>query len=278
MSSLFLYELRKRRGAMIGWSVGLAVYIIYIIALYPAIGEQYAQLVDTIDTPLFQAFGDMTTMGTFHGFFSLYVADYVPLVIAIYAIVNGTGTLAGEEEAGTLELILSQPLARWQVVVTKAVAMMVAVLAIIILTAVASVGAFVVLGDQIGATDVTSGDLFLVILLAWPVVMTFMMLALFLGAILPTRRMAAMVVTVLLIASFFGNNLASVSDSLATVQPLFPFYYYNGNEILAGSSDWPGILLLLAVMLLLLLLAVVAFARRNVTVGAWPWQRGRVPG
>jgi ABC-2 type transport system permease protein len=278
MGNLFLYELRKRRGAMIGWSVGLAIYIIYIIALYPAIGQQYADLVTTIDTPLFQAFGDMTIMGTFHGFFSLYVADYVPLVIAIYAIINGTGTLAGEEEAGTLELILSQPLARWQVVVTKAAAMMIAVLVIIALTAAASIGGFLLLRDQIGTTEVTGGDLLWVTLLAWPVVMTFMMLGLFLGAVLPTRRMAAMAVTVVLIASFFGNNLASVSDSLARVQPLFPFYYYNGNEILTGNIDWNGILLLLAVVLLLLLLAIVAFGRRNVTVGAWPWQRGRVPG
>lgn len=46
-------------------------------------------------------------------------AFVVPLVLLAYAIVEGTGAIVGEEERGTLDLLLSNPLTRRRVVVEK---------------------------------------------------------------------------------------------------------------------------------------------------------------
>jgi len=278
MFNLFLYELRKRRNAIIGWGIGMGLYILYILVLYPTIGDAYSGLIENLgDNPLFQMFGDFQSMSSFSGFFSLYVADYLPLILAIYAIINGTAALAGEEEAGTLELILSQPLARWQIVLAKAVAMMVAMLLILLVTAVMTIITFIAMEEQLGSTGVTLGDITVLILYAWPVVMVFMMMALFLGAFLPHRRLAATGVTLFLIIAFFGDNLAGLSDTLARLQPLFPFSYYDGSQLLEEGVPLDDLLLLLGANLALLLLALISFQRRNVTVGAWPWQRARIP-
>lgn len=278
MFNLFLYELRKRRNAIIGWGTGMGLYILYILVLYPTIGEAYSGLIENLgDNPLFQMFGDFQSMTTFSGFFSLYVADYLPLILAIYAIVNGTAALAGEEEAGTLELILSQPLARWQIVLAKAVAMMVAMLLILLVTAVMTIITFIAMEEQLGSTGVSLGDITVLILYAWPVVMVFMLLAMFLGAFLPNRRLAATGVTLFLVIAFFGDNLAGLSDTLESLQPLFPFSYYDGSQVLEEGVPLDDLLLLLGANVALLLLALVSFQRRDVTVGAWPWQRARIP-
>lgn len=277
MLNLLRYELRKRRSAVIGWGIGMAIYSVYVMALYPSIGEQFGTLLNNmnVDAPLFQMFGDMAGMATFRGFFNLYIMEYVPLVLAIYAIVNGTGALAGEEEAGTLELLLGLPLARWQIVLMKAVAMMVAVLLIVLISAAAAAITFVAMEAEIGSTDVTTVDVMVALLYSWPLVMVYMMLGLFLGAFLPSRRSASVVVTVVLIVSFFGNNLADLSSTLATLRPLFPFHYYDGMDILSGQIELNALLTLLGATVVFLLLAVISFQRRNVTVGAWPWQRPR---
>ncbi len=277
MLNLFWYEMGKRRNAIIGWGIGMALYVLYVMYLYPSVGEQYGDMLGTlnVDSPLFQVFGDLTAMTTFRGFFNLYVMDYVPLILAIYAIVNGTGALAGEEEAGTLELLLSLPLSRWQIVLMKALAMMVAVFLIVLITAATAAITFLALETEFGTADVTAVDLMVALFYSWPLVMVYMMLGLFLGAFLPTRRLASMVVTVILIVSFFGNNLASLSDALETVQPLFPFHYYDGMDVLAGQVDASSLLALFGAVVTFLILAVIAFQRRNVTVGAWPWQRPR---
>jgi len=277
MLNLLRYEMGKRRNAIIGWGIGMALYNVYVMALYPSIGEQFGTLLSNmnVDAPLFQMFGNIAGMATFRGFFDLYVMEYVPLILAIYAIVNGTGALAGEEEQGTLELLLSLPLSRWQIVLMKAVAMMIAVLLIVLITAGAGAATFIAMESEIGTSDVTAVDVLLALLYSWPLVMVYMMLALFLSGFLPTRRMASMVVTVILIVSFFGNNLAALSDTLGTIQPLFPFYYYDGADILGGQIEASALLTLFGAIVVFLVLAVVSFQRRNITVGAWPWQRPR---
>jgi hypothetical protein len=65
-------------------------------------------------------------MATFEGYFASTILGFMALLIAIYAVVNGTGTLAGEEESGVLELMVTLPLHRWQIVLSKAIAMAVA--------------------------------------------------------------------------------------------------------------------------------------------------------
>ena len=277
MLELFLYEMRKRRTAIIGWSIGMSVYFVYILLLYPTIGDQYGELLQNLDVEnsLFQMFGDLGSMSSFSGFFALYAAEYLPLMLAIYAITNGTAALAGEEEEGTLELLLAQPLGRWQIVMAKAAAMMLAVFVVLLVTAIVTVVTFSSMQAQISETPVTEIDLLMLILFAWPVVMVFMMLSLFLGAYMPRRRMAVTVVTLLLVASFFGNNLAGISEALERMQFLFAFHYYDGQAILTEGVPLSDLAILLGAVVFFLALALISFQRRDVTVGAWPWHRAR---
>jgi ABC-2 type transport system permease protein len=106
--------------------------------------------------------------------------------------------------------------------------------------------------------------------------MVFAMLSLFLAAYLPNRRIAATVAMIILIVSYFGNNLANLVDALKNVQFLFPYDYFNGQEILSGGIVTKDLLILLGATGVFLALAILSFQRRNVTVGAWPWQRARI--
>lgn len=274
MYKLFLHELRKRRNGIIGWGIGLIVYVAYIILLYPAIGEEYAKL--NMDNPMFQMLlGDVLSMATFSGFFILYVANYFPVMAAVYPIVNGTGTLAGEEEAGTLELLLSLPLYRWQLVLAKALALATALLLITLLMAAGSVVTYLAM-ESLVDSNMTVGEMVLIIISGWPVLLFLGMLSLFLGALLPSRRMASMMVTLVLVAGFFVNNLANMSEPMEKIQWLSPLYYYKGSEILSSglqAGDWA---VLVGTSLLFVLLAILSFARRDVTVGTWSWGRARV--
>lgn len=274
MLNYFLYELRKRRGATIGWGIGLALYVLYVIMLYPSIGAQYAQI--DLDSALFQAFigSDLASMATFAGFYAIYVPSYLPLLLAVYAILNGSGTLAGEEEEGTLELFLTLPLARWQMVLAKALALSLALLVILLVTALGTYLTFVAYQSELNS-DVSAMDLVINVLYGWPLVMVFAMMSMFLSAYLPRRRMAAMFMSLFLIVSFLGNNLAGIAEPLQKVQPIFPFYYFNGSEVLASGVDMGDLLVLLGTSLFFYGLAQFSFQRRDVTVGAWPWQRAR---
>ncbi|MEZ4518916.1 MAG: hypothetical protein R3C44_19555 [Chloroflexota bacterium] len=108
--------------------------------------------------------------------------------------------------------------------------------------------------------------------------MAFAMISLFLGAFCSTRRIATGLAILTVLGSYFGNNMTGFIEALEPLKGLFLFDYYDASaDALLNGQAWGDVLVLLAVALVAFLLAVFFFGRRDITVGAWPWQRGRVP-
>lgn len=276
MLKLLWHELRSRRGAILGWGIGMAIFAGYIIILYPDFAEPLAEM-NLEDISIYQILGDFSEFASFTGFVSAEVLTFLPLLLAIYAIVNGTGTLAGEEDNGTLEPIMALPLPRWQLVLSKALALGLALLLILLVVGLAMAVAFGTLPDDVNTSGVTAGDLIVTTLAVWPIVAFFAMLSLFLGASVPNRRTAAIIATVILVISYFGNNLASMVEWLETIQPVFAFHYFDSANLLKEGPDVQNTLVLLTATAACLILSLIFFQIRNVTVGAWPWQRAQIP-
>jgi ABC-2 type transport system permease protein len=272
---LLLQELRFRRGAIIGWGIGLCLFPVIYVGLYPSFAEQMAGFQELMDLAIYQAMG--ISMASFEGFVASTVTNLIPVILCIYAVLNGTGTLAGEEDSGRLELIVALPIPRWQIVAVKAVALAVALFLILIITSAGAALTLAALADQV-ETAITPLDLFLSLLSAWPLAVAFAMLSLFLGAFCPSRRIASMIATVLVIASYLGSNLAGMVSALESVEWLFLFHFYEATaEALEQGQQAGNVIVLLAVAIVALALAALFFQRRNLTVGAWPWQRGKLP-
>ena len=271
MLNLLKYELLSRWGATVGWGIGLAFFGAMYIGIYPEAGEQMTALADL---SLYQAMG--IDLGSFEGFVASSVVQFIPIILGIYVIITSTEMLAGEEDSGTLEVLLTMPLRRWQIVSIKALA--VAVVSYLILV-IAGFGSILMLNAIKGAVeiDVTASELFIAILSGWPIMMAFLMIGLFLGAYLPNRRTAALATTVIFLASYFGETLAGFVESLDAIKPLSLFYYFDSSVTLFTKGVKAGdVWLLLGLAALFFILALLSFQRRNVMVGAWPWQRAKI--
>ena len=116
MIRLLWQEILFRRNAIIGWGLGLCFFPIVYIGIYPSVAEEMKGLADL---EIYQAMG--LSLGTFEDWVSSIILLFVPLLASIYALINGTGTLAGEEEDGRLEMIVTLPMPRWQIVTVKAI-------------------------------------------------------------------------------------------------------------------------------------------------------------
>ena len=107
-------------------------------------------------------------------------------------------------------------------------------------------------------------DMFLSLLSAWPLAMAFGMISLFLGAFSPSRRIAAMLATVVVMASYLGSNLAGMIASLESIEKLFLFHFYDATaEALENGQQAGDVLVLLAVALVAFGLAVFFFQKRR---------------
>lgn len=275
MFRLLVEELRFRRGGILGWAFGLCLFPIVYVGLFPSIAEQMSSFQEIQDLAIYQAMG--IRMGTFEEYMASTVTNMVPLILAIYAVVNGTGTLVGEEDDGRLELIAALPIPRWQIVAVKAVALGVALLVIL---AAVSTSAALTLSSISGQVDTTVApwDVFMSLLSSWPLVMSFGMVSLFFGAFSPNRRIASTLAMVVVLVSYLGNNLAGLIDSLEPFRKFTVFYYYDATaKGLVEGQPMGDLAILVAVAAVVFGAAVVVFQRRDLTVGVWPWQRGRMP-
>lgn len=272
MGSLLRHEIKKKIVAIVGWGIGLVAFGAIYIGVYPQMAEQMAELAQL---PMYEALG--VSLGTFRGYLASTVFGFLPLLLGIYTIGVSTETLAGEEGAGTLELILAMPLTRWKILSAKAAAIGVATAGIIL---IAAAGNALVLHATGQAVEIDVGPMtyFSVVLSTWPITIAFSMFALFVGTVVPSRRIAVVSVTVLFVASYFWENVCGMVESLESLKWISLFSYLDSTaEVFVRGVRPADVAVLLGATALFYLLALFFFARRNITTGAWPWQQPRLP-
>jgi len=263
MFNLLIHEIRSRWRAILGWGFGLILFGAVYISIFPGLFEQLKSLKDL---SIYKLVG--MQLGSIEGYMASVVLVYVSILLGIYCIIASTSTLAGEEDNGTLELIVAMPLSRWQILTAKAIALSVVALLIMI---IASIGnAFILAVIKINnPINVTPFGLFRALISSLPLAFGFIMIGFFLGAILPNRRLSATVMTIFFIASFFGENIAGMVKSLEPIKYFSLFNYYNTTvTIFTDGAQLSDTIILLGVAAIFYVLASIFFKRRNITVGA----------
>ena len=272
MINLLRHELKVRRGSIIGWALGLGFFSIVYTIIYPNLPAEMREI-DVRAIAFLDSIG-IRTFATFEGFILGTMFNFLPLLVGLFGVVAGINALAGEEDEGTLELLAALPISRPQLIITKAVALVFAAAIVLAIDGALAAGVFTLLDLE---TPVTAWGMFRTVMSQWLMAFVFMMLSLFLGAYLPNRGVALGAAMTALFVSFFGDNLAGMAPVLEPIQPFLPHWYFeNVVQMLVGEVPWREVGILLLVGVSLFLLAALSFQRRNLTVGAWPWQRSRV--
>jgi ABC-2 type transport system permease protein len=247
----------QRRGAII-WGVVLGLYSAAIVATFPTFGdlEQMEQLMQAYPEGMREAF-NIEDMGTIEGFLDSQVFSLAPLALAFFPILASAGTIAGAEERGTIDVLLGNPLPRWQLVVGHFVATVLSLLGI-----VALVGLFTWGTAALFDVDLSVGTTTEAVLNLWPTCLFFGGLALLCSAIFHRRALAITIPGVALFGAYLIDVLGKVSEDLEDLRPFSLFYYY-GSAIKDGI-DWANFGGVSLATMVLVLLAVIAFRRRDI--------------
>ena len=167
--------------------------------------------------------------------------------------------MAGEEERGTLDLVLAHPVRRRDYVIQRflAIAALVGVLTVVMLASVA-LGSWLVdldIGfDKLVAASVSVGLLALV----------FGTLALAVGSVLPGRARAIALAAAVAVGTWMLDGLGQAVDALDPWRPLSPFYQALGHSPLRDGAPWGGWAVLALITGALVACAAVGLERRDI--------------
>lgn len=257
--------LRDRRRGLVGWGLGIGLYVAMIVAVWPSIdgSSQLKGALEDYPAALKEFFGgsasfDFTTATGYLNaeLFSLMV----PLLLVVFAIGFGAATIAGEQERGVLDLILVNPVARRRVVLEKALSLAAGVVAL----AAAGAGAVAALGAALGLGVSLTG---LVAAFAGAVLLCVLhgYVALAVGVATGSRATAIAAAAALFTAGYLLQALAGLVSWLKPARILSPFYLYNGSMPIRHGFPIVHDLALTGLAIAVLVVAVATFQRRDLT-------------
>jgi ABC-2 type transport system permease protein len=260
LHSVFGKTVWDRRRGLLWWSVGLTLLAVVTLSVWPSVRDEYAKLVQDYPDALLALFGiDKAGVGTASGYLQAELFSFmVPLAFIASMVAGGAAAIAGEEETGTLELLLAQPVSRRRVVVEKFEALCVSLAVItVVFTAV------VLTSCRVFDLNIRVSALLAVVGAAYALGLLFGALALFVGGLTGHRALSAGVASAAAAAAYVISSLGSIVDAIKPLRPLSPFWWYSGdNPIRRGLPPAHGALLA-SVTIAFAATAVVAFDRRD---------------
>jgi len=263
LDNLFRKTLRDQRWPLFGWSAGLAVLSLYLLYVYPFINRasEMMKVLDSLPPVIKNLIGKNNFMATPEGFFNLQPFSILaPLLFIVFAVARGSDATAGEEERGTLDLLLANPLGRRQAVVQKSLAHGAALLVLAVVFWLAMAGGAWLFGIALDRLRLAE-----VILSLWLLGLVFYALALACGCWSGKKKFSIGVSGGLGVITYLVNAYAPMVESLRPYRVLSPFYFYNGNNVL-GNGLQPGhALVLVGLFALFSVAALVAFSRRDLS-------------
>jgi ABC-2 type transport system permease protein len=257
----------SRRRGLAWWVGGSFVYLLFLGSAFPTLAgnaADFEKMLDSYPEALRAMFNivEGVSLSTGPGFLHMELFSLVlPLLLIVFAVGFGARAIAGEEEGGTLDLMLAGPLSRrrWLAEQFAAMTALTCLIGLVSYLAMLLAGAAFDMGLSPAKL---AAAMFGVVLIA----LVFGALALVVGAVTGKRGVAIAVASAAALAAYLVFSLAEIVPWLGTVQKASPWYYYAASAPLLKGIEWAHAGVLAAAVVALPVLGAVVFDRRDLAV------------
>jgi ABC-2 type transport system permease protein len=257
--ALVSHTIRMQSRSMIIWGAALGLYSAAMVASFTAIEGSAAQLnrlMEAYPKGMLETFG-ITDLGNPANYLHSQFFGLAPLALSFFPVLALANAIAGAEERGTIDVLLGNPLPRWQLVVGNFLATALSLLGICAVVGLLIWGTVTRADVNLSLREITDGVLNL-----WPITLMFGALALLCSALFHRRALAVSIPAFLLFGMYLIDAIGRASKDLKDWRSASAFYYYGSAiEHGIGWTHFGGIIL---IALALVLLAVLAFRRRDI--------------
>jgi ABC-2 type transport system permease protein len=217
------------------WTLAAAVVLIVLagvaLPIYADFGDTYLELLDDMPAWMSVVFGEGVTSVAGLVTTAMF-ALMTPLVLIVYAVAMGTAAAVGEEEGGTLGLLLANPISRTRVLVTKTVVAVtgIVVIALLVWLGITTIAAIV--GIDLSGQDTAAASVHLTAL-----ALLYGALALAVSAWTGSSTLGLGTTGVVAVVSYVTWTWLPMAPDLADLARLSPWHLYGGADALRSGVD-----------------------------------------
>lgn len=263
LRNVFTKWLRDARWSLLGWTIAVPAVAAMYAAFWPSMrNPEMMRALEAYPESVLEAlnYNDVTSAA---GYLSGAVYGLlVSVLMAVFAIGAGTRAVAGDEEAGTLDLVLAYPVSRTRLALQRFAALAVGIA--IICTALWLI--MVALRGPAQLEGISVGELAAVTLQLGLFAAVFGALAFAIGAATGRKALTLGASAGVAVLGYLANGVLPQVDGLEWVRNLSPWHWYLGGDPLVNGVQPRGVGLLLATTALLVAVGTRAFTRRDVAV------------
>ena len=252
--------LHDQRRSLMWWSLAVAAVTTMYTSFYPTIGAaKFEVMLDAM--PAFARAMGFDAMISAAGYVNMTVFSLLGAILVLTcAIGAGARMIAGDEEAGVLELDLAAPVSRTRIYGERlAVLWLTVVLLVLSITAtLLTLSAILDLGLAIA--NVAAAGISLAVFTG-----TLGTLAYGVGAATGRRAHGLGAASGLAVASYLFSYIGPLIDA-PWMETVSPFSWYVGEKPIVNGFDWGGLALLAGLAVVAAVLGLWRFRRRDLSV------------
>lgn len=280
MSAGFLVYRRWMRDRWLStamWTLGNVVIIVATAAFYPSLsastGDSLSSGGEAMSSLLGLSAGIDPTSPLGYLWIGLY-ANIVPWILMALGIALGTAAIAGDEDTGVLEYMLSRPITRTAVIMSRFAGVVTVLFVVAALSALAliiclpifglsdSVTTTAADGSTVTAPGATASDILAGTFAALAVGMGTAGVAFFLGALTGRKGLTLGTSSAVAIGGYVLYTLSNMTSSLEWLTWVSPWRWYIDDVMLINGLDWEVVLPFITAFVGLLL-GWIVFVRRD---------------
>jgi len=261
-------KMKRNSLSLFLWALVIILLISVTMSIFPTFIENQSRIFGMLNlipkgVLQFKGFSDLNDLLSPMGFYSANNVIYMMVLGSIYAIVLASGILLKEEYNKTAEYLLTRPITRSEIFLTK-----LAVVAgnVFILNIIISLAGFIAV--QLAGSDVIRiGPFMILSLYTFLLNIFFAATGLFISTLIKRSRPVTTFSIGLVLILYFIYTLSKISESVSKLGYLSPFMYVDQKVVSPDYSLAPGNLAyFMGISFLLIVISYRLYLHRDIYV------------
>ena len=263
LQNIFLKHIYERRWSTLIWCASIIGFTLLTVGIFHSLSSSsFSQALKNIPQSLQGLVGTASSYASIDGYLNQQVfVKSMPIMTIVFGVLVFTGILAGEEENGTLQVLLTEPISRTRILLEKFVSA-------VVLSFMVCFSVFIgcVIGVWLIHEPAHYGKILLAIIALWLITIAFGSIGFMLAAITGKRGLSGSVAGSFGFVSYMITSLAVGVKLLAHIDTFSPMHYFDPSthSIFTAGIQATDVLVLFAIVVICFLVAVFAFNKRDI--------------